>query len=79
MVGVSVTISSLAPQATRRKSSRLTSFAVSGFGARIHTVFVPYILLRPAESYALIDHALGAGHSEHTVMLCVELEHRRNS
>lgn len=41
----------------------------------MRTVFVPYILLHQTESDSEVDHALAAGQAEHTVMLCVELEH----
>jgi len=75
IVDASVTTPSFATRATLRKSFRRTISAVSGFRVRMRTVFVPYILLHPTEPDAEVDHALAAGHTEHTVMLCVELEH----
>ena len=60
---------------TIRKSFRRTLSVVSGFRVRMRTVFVPYMLLHPTESGSEVDHALAAGQAEHTVMLCVELEH----
>lgn len=41
----------------------------------MRTVFVPYILLHPTEPDSEVDNALAAGQAEHTVVLCVELEH----
>jgi hypothetical protein len=75
MIEAAVTTPSLATRATLRKSFRRTISAVSGFRVRMRTVFVPYILLHPTEPDTEVDHALAAGHTEHTVMLCVELEH----
>lgn len=75
MIDASVTTPSLATRATLRKSFRRTISAVSGFRVRMRTVFVPYILLHPTEPDTEVDHALAAGNTEHTVMLCVELEH----
>ncbi|KAI9457523.1 TRAPP trafficking subunit Trs65-domain-containing protein [Russula earlei] len=75
VVDASAAIPSLAARATLRKSFRRTLAAVSGFRVRMRTVFVPYISLYPAEPDADVDRALAAGHVEHTVMLCVELEH----
>ncbi|KAI0284514.1 TRAPP trafficking subunit Trs65-domain-containing protein [Russula brevipes] len=42
---------------------------------RMRTVFVPYLLFQSSEPDAEVDHVLAAGHTEHTVVLCVELEH----
>jgi len=75
MIDATATPPSLATRATLRKSFRRTISAVSGFRVRMRTVFVPYILLHPTEPDTEVDHALAAGHTEHTVMLCVELEH----
>src|SRR5712691_2130994 len=75
MIDAAVTTPSLATRASLRKSFRRTISAVSGFRLRMRTVFVPYILLHPTEPDTEVDHALAAGHTEHTVMLCVELEH----
>lgn len=75
MMDASVAMPSLATRATLRQSFRRTILAVSGFRVRMRTVFVPYILLHPTEPDVEVDHALAAGHTEHTVMLCVELEH----
>jgi hypothetical protein len=75
MVDATVATPSLATRATLRKSFRRTISAVSAFRVRMRTVFVPYILLHLTEPDAEVDHALAAGHTEHTVMLCVELEH----
>jgi hypothetical protein len=41
----------------------------------MRTVFVPYILLDTPDPDPGLDDVLIAGHTEHTVMLCVELEH----
>jgi hypothetical protein len=41
----------------------------------MRTVFVPYILLDTPDPDPGLDDALIAGHAEHTVMPCVELEH----
>ena len=70
-----MTTPSPSTRATLRKSFRRTISAVSGFRVRMRTVFVPYILLCPTETDTEVDSALAAGHTEHTVMLCVELEH----
>ena len=75
IVDESATAPSLTARATLRKSFRRTLSAVSGFRVRMRTVFVPYVLFRPRGHDADIDHALAAGHAEHTVMLCVELDH----
>jgi hypothetical protein len=75
MVDSSATRPSLATGTTLRKSFRRTLSVVSGFRVRMRTVFVPYILLHPTEPDAEVDHALAAGQEEHTIMLCVELEH----
>jgi hypothetical protein len=75
MVDAFVTRPSLATGTTLRKSFRRTLSVVSGFRVRMRTVFVPYILLHPTEPDAEVDHALAAGQEEHTIMLCVELEH----
>jgi hypothetical protein len=75
MIDASVATPYLATRATLRQSFRRTIFAVSGFRVRMRTVFVPYILLHPTGPDVEVDHALAAGHTEHTVMLCVELEH----
>ncbi|KAH9953511.1 TRAPP trafficking subunit Trs65-domain-containing protein [Lactifluus volemus] len=71
----SVTLSSFATRATLRKSFCRTLSAVSAFRMRMRTVFVPYILLDTPDPDPGLDDALMAGHAEHTVMLCVELEH----
>jgi len=65
----------LVARATLRKSFRRTLSAVSGFRVRMRTVFVPYNSLHPSKPDAEVDHVLAAGYAEHTVMLCVELEH----
>jgi hypothetical protein len=65
----------LVARATLRKSFRRTLSAVSGFRVRMRTVFVPYDSLRPSKPDAEVDYVLADGHAEHTVMLCVELEH----
>jgi hypothetical protein len=75
MTDASATRTSLATGTTLRKSFRRTLSVVSGFRVRMRTVFVPYILLHPTEPDAEVDHALAAGQEEHTIMLCVELEH----
>jgi len=75
MVDAPATRPSLATATTLRKSFRRTLSVVSGFRVRMRTVFVPYILLHSTESDSEVDHALAAGQAEHTVMLCVELEH----
>jgi hypothetical protein len=75
MVDALATRPSLATGTTLRKSFRRTLSVFSGFRVRMRTVFVPYILLHPTESDSEVDHALAAGQAEHTVMLCVELEH----
>jgi hypothetical protein len=75
MVDASAIRPSLATSTTLRKSFRRTLSVVSGFRVRMRTVFVPYILLHPTEPDAEVDHALAAGQEEHTIMLCVELEH----
>jgi hypothetical protein len=75
IVDASATRPSLATCTTLRKSFRRTLSVVSGFRVRMRTVFVPYILLHPTEHDADLDHALAAGQEEHTIMLCVELEH----
>ena len=75
MVDASATRPSLATGTTLRKSFRRTLSVVSGFRVRMRTVFVPYILLHPSEPDAEVDHALAAGQEEHTIMLCVEVEH----
>jgi len=53
----------LVARATLRKS-------FSGFRVRMRTVFVPYNSLHPSKP----DAEVAAGHAEHTVILCVELE-----
>jgi hypothetical protein len=75
MVDPPATRPSLATGTTLRKSFRRTLSVVSGFRVRMRTVFVPYILLHPTGSDSEVDHALEAGQAEHTVVLCVELEH----
>ena len=75
MVDASASRPSLATGTTLRKSFRRTLSVVSGFRVRMRTVFVPYILLHSSEPEAEVDHALAAGQEEHTIMLCVELEH----
>ena len=75
MVDAPATRPSLATGTTLRKSFRRTLSVVSGFRVRMRTVFVPYILLHPTASGSEVDHALAAGQAEHTVVLCVELEH----
>src|SRR5712671_1030913 len=60
----------LVARATLRKSFRRTLSAVSGFRVRMRTVFVPYNSLHPSKP----DAEVAAGHAEHTVILCVELE-----
>lgn len=75
MVDAPATRPTLSTVSTLRKSFRRTLSAVSGFRVRMRTVFVPYILLHPTASDSEVDHALAAGQAEHTVVLCVELEH----
>jgi hypothetical protein len=75
MVDAPATRPSLTTGTTLRKSFRRTLSVASGFRVRMRTVFVPCILLHPTESDSEIDHALAAGQAEHTVVLCVELEH----
>lgn len=75
LLDASVIAPSLTTHATLRKSFRRTLSAVSAFRVRMRTVFVPYILLDAPDHDPGLDDALAAGHAEHTVMLCVELEH----
>ena len=71
----SSTTPTLATRATLRKSFRRTLPVVSCFRVRMRTVFVPYILFDATQPDAVLDDALAAGHTERTVMLCVEIEH----
>ncbi|ETW87585.1 hypothetical protein HETIRDRAFT_448069 [Heterobasidion irregulare TC 32-1] len=69
---------------TLRKSFRKTLQTVSGFRVRMRTVFVPYVLLpqpdaeRPRDLDDELDE-LAAGHTERTVVLCVEIENSGES
>ena len=74
-VSPSSTTPTLATRATLRKSFRRTLPVVSSFRVRMRTVFVPYILFDTTQPDAVLDDALAAGHTERTVMLCVEIEH----
>jgi hypothetical protein len=74
-VSPSSTTPTLTTRATLRKSFRRTLPVVSCFRVRMRTVFVPYILFDATQPDAVLDDALAAGHTERTVMLCVEIEH----
>ncbi|KAI0065986.1 hypothetical protein BV25DRAFT_1989048 [Artomyces pyxidatus] len=64
---------------TLRKSFRKTLHTVSGFRVRMRTVFVPYVLLPQDRTDADVLDALEAGHTERTVVLCIELENAGES